>query len=137
MSFPAPGRGEASDIKRLVRQDSPENGQANRSLCTANSASGTYGFFKEHAMLNGDYKPTVQPGSSSVVQGVSSDLGGIGYSGVVYKTSGVKAIPLGKAAESSSNPLMRIAPQREISYFPLSLHLIALWKSERAFKAGV
>ena len=47
------------------------------SLYGRNSASGTYGFFKEVALAKGDYRPTVkeQPGSSSVVQGVSSDLG--------------------------------------------------------------
>lgn len=66
------------------------------SLYGRNSASGTYGFFKEHALNNGDYKPTVkeQPGSSSVVQGVSSDVGGVGYSGIGYMTSGVRAVPL-------------------------------------------
>ncbi len=66
------------------------------SLYGRNSASGTYGYFKKVAMDGGDYKSTVkeQPGSSSVVQGVASDLGGIGYSGIGYKTSGVRAIPL-------------------------------------------
>src|SRR5213593_1711304 len=66
------------------------------SLYGRNSASGTYGFFKEHTLKNGDYKDSVkeQPGSSSVVQGVSSDLGGIGYSGIGYMTSGVRAVPL-------------------------------------------
>jgi phosphate transport system substrate-binding protein len=61
-----------------------------------NSASGTYGFFKDNALKNGDYKSSVkeQPGSSSVVQGVASDLGAIGYSGIGYKTSGVRALPL-------------------------------------------
>ena len=70
------------------------------SLYGRNSASGTYGFFKEIALNKGDFKATVkeQPGSSSVVQGVASDLGGIGYSGIGYKTSGVKAVPLGSAA---------------------------------------
>ncbi len=75
---------------------------ANRaiSLYGRNSASGTYGFFKEHVLKNGDYRATVkeQPGSSSVVQGVASDLGGIGYSGIGYKTSGVKAVALAEAA---------------------------------------
>ncbi len=67
-----------------------------------NSASGTYGFFKENALKNGDYKGSVkeQPGSSSVVQGVSADLAAIGYSGIGYKTSGVVALPLA-AAEGS------------------------------------
>ena len=32
-----------------------------------------------------------QPGSASVVQGVTEDRFGIGYSGIGYKTSGVKA----------------------------------------------
>ena len=67
------------------------------SLYGRNSASGTYGMFKKVALKKGDYKDTVkeQPGSSSVVQGVASDLGGIGYSGIGYKTSGVKAVALG------------------------------------------
>ena len=71
---------------------------ANRpiSLYGRNSASGTYGFFKEHTLANGDYKDTVkeQPGSASVVQGVTEDRFGIGYSGIGYKTSGVKNVPL-------------------------------------------
>ena len=66
------------------------------SLYGRNSASGTYGFFKEHTLLNGDYRDTVkeQPGSASVVQGVTEDRFGVGYSGVGYKTSGVKAAQL-------------------------------------------
>lgn len=71
---------------------------ANRpmSLYGRNSASGTYGFFKEHTLKNGDYKNTVkeQPGSASVVQGVTEDRFGIGYSGIGYKTSGVKNVAL-------------------------------------------
>src|SRR5262247_4463756 len=66
------------------------------SLYGRNSASGTYGFFKEHALKNGDYKDTVkeQPGSASVVQGVTADRYGIGYSGIGYATAGVRAVPL-------------------------------------------
>jgi len=69
------------------------------SLYGRNSASGTYGFFKDVALKGGDFKATVkeQPGSSSVVQGISSDLGGIGYSGIGYITSGVRAVPLAGA----------------------------------------
>jgi phosphate transport system substrate-binding protein len=66
------------------------------SLYGRNSASGTYGYFKEHALFKGDYKDTVkeQPGSASVVLGVTEDLYGIGYSGIGYKTSGVVAVDL-------------------------------------------
>ena len=68
------------------------------SLYGRNSASGTYGYFKKHALFKGDYKDSVkeQPGSASVVLGVTEDKAGIGYSGIGYKTSGVKAIALSK-----------------------------------------
>jgi len=61
-----------------------------------NSASGTYGYFKEHVLKNSDFKPTVkeQPGSSSVVQAVATDKFGIGYSGIGYKTADVRAVPI-------------------------------------------
>jgi phosphate transport system substrate-binding protein len=78
---------------------------ANRpiSLYGRNSASGTYGFFKEHTLKNGDYKDTVkeQPGSASVVQGITEDRYGIGYSGIGYRTSGVKAVPLAETAQAA------------------------------------
>jgi phosphate transport system substrate-binding protein len=68
------------------------------SLYGRNSASGTYGFFKEHALGKGDFKSAVkeQPGSSAVVQGVSTDQYALGYSGIGYITSGVRALPLGE-----------------------------------------
>jgi len=70
----------------------------NIQLFGRNSASGTYGYFKKKALCKGDFKNTVneQPGSSAVVQGASASLNGIGYSGIGYKTSGVKAVPLTK-----------------------------------------
>lgn len=61
-----------------------------------NAASGTYGYFKEHALKKGDFKSSVkeQPGSSSVVQGVAEDRFAIGYSGIGYMTPNVRAVPL-------------------------------------------
>jgi phosphate transport system substrate-binding protein len=66
------------------------------SLYGRNSASGTYGFFKEHVLKNGDYKDEVkeQPGSAAVVQGVTVDRYAAGYSGIGYATAGVRAVPL-------------------------------------------
>ena len=63
-----------------------------------NSVSGTYGYFKENALCKGDFRNTVneQPGSASVVQSVATGLNAIGYSGIGYKTSGVRALPLAK-----------------------------------------
>ncbi len=72
------------------------------SLYGRNSASGTYTYFQEHALLKGDYKDTVkeQPGSAAVVNGVAADRAGIGYSGIGYRTSEVRAIPLAKDDKS-------------------------------------
>ena len=72
------------------------------SLYGRNSASGTYGYFKEHALEKGDFKDTVkeQPGSSSVVQSVGTDKFAIGYSGIGYKTSEVRAVPLSNPAKN-------------------------------------
>jgi phosphate transport system substrate-binding protein len=82
------------------------------SMYGRNSASGTYGFFKDHALCKGDYKDTVkeQPGSASVVQGITEDKGAIGYSGIGYMTSGVKAIELAsKPGECAAPNLDNVA----------------------------
>jgi phosphate transport system substrate-binding protein len=80
------------------------------SLYGRNSASGTYGFFKEHTLKNGDYKDSVkeQPGSAAVVQGITVDRYAIGYSGIGYATAGVRAVPLaekdgGKCVEATAD----------------------------------
>ncbi len=72
------------------------------SLYGRNAVSGTYAFFKKNALYGGDYKDTVkeQPGSAAVVNGVAKDRGGIGYSGIGYRTADVRAIPLAKDHES-------------------------------------
>jgi len=63
-----------------------------------NSVSGTYGYFKKKALCKGDFRSNVneQPGSASVVQSISSSVNAIGYSGIGYKTSGVRTVPLAK-----------------------------------------
>jgi phosphate transport system substrate-binding protein len=72
------------------------------SLYGRDSSSGTYGYFKEHALSNGDFKDTVkeQPGSSSVVQAVETDKYAIGYSGIGSVTASVRALPVAKDAKS-------------------------------------
>lgn len=74
------------------------------SLYGRNSASGTYGYFKEHALSKKDYKKTVkeQPGSSAVVQAVAADKFAIGYSGMGYKTADVKALKVQKSAKDKA-----------------------------------
>ncbi|PSW64004.1 phosphate ABC transporter substrate-binding protein [Photobacterium leiognathi subsp. mandapamensis] len=66
-----------------------------------NSVSGTYGYFKKRALCRGDFRNNVneQPGSASVVQSVSTSLNAIGYSGIGYKTTGIKAIPVAREGD--------------------------------------
>ena len=93
------------------------------SLYGRNSASGTYGFFKDHALKNGDYKDEVkeQPGSASVVQSVSEDQAGIGYSGIGYLTSNVRAVPL---AEKDGMPFKDASQENaDNGSYPLWRHL--------------
>ena len=88
-----------------------------------NSVSGTYGYFKKKALCKGDYKNTVneQPGSASVVQSVSTSLNGIGYSGIGYKTSSVRAVPLSKKTDGN---FVAATPDNAVSgAYPLSRFL--------------
>ena len=126
------------------------------SLYGRNSASGTYGFFKEHVLLNGDFKDSVkeQPGSASVVQSVTVDRFAMGYSGIGYATAGVRAVPLadrdgGKCVEavadnaySGSYPLARFlyvyvnkAPGRPLD--PLTREFVRLIFSREGQEAVV
>lgn len=75
---------------------SGEWAKQNISIYGRNSASGTYGYFKEVALKKGDFKDTVkeQPGSAAVVRSITEDKMAIGYSGIGYLTSGVRALPL-------------------------------------------
>lgn len=88
-----------------------------------NSVSGTYGYFKKKGLCKGDFKNNVneQPGSASVVQSVATSLNGIGYSGIGYKTSGVKAVPLSK---KPGKPFIAATAENAINKtYPLSRYL--------------
>jgi len=108
--------GEAG-VQRADLKDKPIQ------LFGRNSVSGTYGYFKKKALCKGDYKNNVneQPGSASVVQGVTASINGIGYSGIGYKTSGVKALAL---AKKEGKPFIPATSEHSISgAYPLSRHL--------------
>lgn len=88
-----------------------------------NSVSGTYGYFKGEALCKGDFKNGVneQPGSASVVQSVSTSVNGIGYSGIGYTTSSVRAVPIAKSDKSAA---VAANPENAINgSYPLSRFL--------------
>ncbi|HEX3313676.1 MAG TPA: PstS family phosphate ABC transporter substrate-binding protein, partial [Gemmataceae bacterium] len=90
-----------------------------------NSASGTYGYFKEHALFNGDYKNEVKemPGSSAVIQAVAGDKYGVGYSGIGYKTADVRVVPL-KDSDDPKEPFVPAESDKAYSgEYPLSRFL--------------
>lgn len=87
-----------------------------------NSVSGTYGYFKKKGLCKGDFKNTVneQPGSASVVQSVATSINGIGYSGIGYKTSSVRAVPLSKKGDN----FIEATPENAVKgNYPLSRFL--------------
>lgn len=88
-----------------------------------NSVSGTYGYFKEHALCKGDFKSNVneQPGSASVVQSVTSSVNGVGYSGMGYTTSGIRMVPL---AKKEGQPFVEATPENALNgTYPLTRYL--------------
>lgn len=59
-------------------------------------STGTLPFFKQVVMQGGEFKKELipEPGSASVIVAVGKDREGIGYSGIGFQTSTVKAVPL-------------------------------------------
>ncbi len=113
--------GEAHQIKTWG-EAGVKGALANKSiqLYGRNSVSGTYGYFKKKALCKGDYSASVneQPGSASVVQSVTASLNGIGYSGIGYKTAGVKAI---KLAKKPGKPFIAATPENALNgSYPLA-----------------
>ncbi len=96
--FSSTRNGGADEAITTWGQVGAEGEWADRPIATygRNSASGTFGFFRDVALFGGDFSPEVreQPGSSTVIQGVAADLGGIGYSGVGYGTADVRALEI-------------------------------------------
>lgn len=94
-----------------------------------NSVSGTYGYFKKKALCKGDFNTKVneQPGSASVVQSVASSINALGYSGIGYKTSSVKAVALAKKgnnyiAATKANALNGTYPLSRYLYVYVNKH---------------
>lgn len=76
------------------------------SLYGRNSASGTYGYFKEVALAGHDFKADVkeQAGSSGVVVAVARDPYAMGYSGIGYRTPDVKILRVSAFGGEASEP---------------------------------
>lgn len=116
--------GHASDVTRWGQLGLTGSwDQRPMQLYGRNSVSGTYGYFKDTALCGGDFKANVneQPGSASVVQSVGASLNGIGYSGIGYVTSSVRAIPL--AEDDGMDPVEPTKANAASGDYPLSRYL--------------
>ena len=103
------------------------------------SSSGTYEFFREHALGNKDFRLGSRDlnGSKEVVELVGSTLTAIGYSGMGYATPAVKMLKVAKAkGEPAISPT--VAAVHDKSY-PLarSLHVYTLGEPQGAVKAYI
>jgi len=101
------------------------------------SSSGTYEFFREHALGNRDFRLGSRDlnGSKEVVELVGTTPTAIGYSGMGYATPAVKMVRVAPAAGAPA-----VAPTIEAVHdktYPLarSLHLYTLGEPEGAVKA--
>jgi len=118
-----PGASDDDTIVRVSRQ----------------SSSGTYEFFREHALGNKDFRLGSRDlnGSKEVVELVGSTPTAIGYSGMGYATPAVKMLKVAKAkGEPAVTPA--VAAVHDKSY-PLarSLHLYTLGEPQGAVKAYI
>lgn len=61
-----------------------------------NRASGTYEYLRTHALFGGRYRDSLRmaPSSSAVVAAIARDKTAIGFSGIGYRTEGVKALAI-------------------------------------------
>src|SRR5262249_8361829 len=103
------------------------------------SSSGTYEFFREHALKNKDFRlgSRALSGSKEVVELVGSTKTAIGYSGMGYATPAVKMLKVAKA-QGEAYVAPTVAAVHDKTY-PLarSLHVYTLGEPEGALKAYV
>jgi phosphate transport system substrate-binding protein len=103
------------------------------------SSSGTYEFFREHALKNKDFRLGSRDlsGSKEVVELVGSTPTAIGYSGMGYATPAVKMLKVAKA-QGEAYVAPTVAAVHDKSY-PLarSLHVYTLGEPQGALKAYV
>ena len=93
------------------------------SLFGRNAISGTHDVFVDEVLRHGEFKDALkeQPGSAEVVKMVAGDKYAIGYSGIGYLTSGVRAVPL---AATSGDKCYDPSPESAYSgNYPLARYL--------------
>ena len=99
-----------------------------------NEISGTYELFREQVLYNGEFRPEVkqQAGSEDVVSKVAGDKFAIGYSGIGYKTDGVRTVPLAVTLRSRMlRYVRRVDLHGQVSRRTISLYLFQQ-EAERA-----
>jgi phosphate transport system substrate-binding protein len=106
-------------------------------LYSRENSSGTYVFFKEHVLQNGDYSPRAQtlPGTAAVVNAVAKERNGIGYGGAAY-AKGVREL---KIVGADGQAYLPSAENVKSGKYPLSrsLFMYTRGKPQGATKAFI
>ncbi|MCL1969667.1 MAG: phosphate ABC transporter substrate-binding protein [Bacteroidetes bacterium] len=78
------------------------------------TSSGTYEFFKEYILKNKNYMSSVlsMPATGAIIQSVSQTKGAIGYVGLAYLNSGVKALKVSYDGKSFVAPSIETAKNK-------------------------
>ncbi len=86
------------------------------------NSSGTYGYFKEHVLKNGDFLPEAQAmnGTAALIVAVANDPKGIGYGGIGY-AKGVRVLPV--KADAGSSPVEPSMENVIAGTYPISRYL--------------
>ena len=102
-------------------------------LYSRENNSGTYVFFKEHVLENGDFAPEAQtlPGTAAVVNAISKERFGIGYGGAAY-AKGVKELPL---VGADGKPYLPTADHVKSGRYPLARPLFVYTRGAPAGEA--
>lgn len=101
------------------------------------NSSGTYDYFRERVLKKKDFRLNIHSmsGSKDVVELVGQTLGGIGYSGMGYKTDEVRFVPVAK--EKGAKPWMPTVETVHDKRYPLarSLNMYTLGAPQGETKA--
>ena len=78
---------------------------ADITIYSRESNSGTYAFVKEFVLGNAEYaqEALLMPSTGAIVEGLKQDKNGIGYIGLGYLSDEVKAVPVSKSSDSKAS----------------------------------
>ena len=99
------------------------------------TSSGTYEFFKEHVLMNKNYKSSIlsMPATGAIIQSVSQTKGAIGYVGLAYVNKDVKALKVSYDGKNYVGPSFENAKNKT---YPIVRPLFFYYEKKSAPKVS-